>query len=96
MAVCFSCKGQLSSDVKPSRSDVCPSCGSDIRVCRNCGFFDAKAYNGCREPAAERVLHKEKANFCDYFRPGGADDSSEGGDAKAGAKDALDRLFGGH
>ena len=34
----------------------------------NCDFYDAGAYNQCREPQAERVLEKEKGNFCDYFR----------------------------
>jgi hypothetical protein len=32
--------------------------------------FDPKAYNECNEPQADRVLEKERANFCDYFTPG--------------------------
>ncbi len=35
-----------------------------------CRFFDQKAYNQCREPSAERIIDKEKANFCDYFSLG--------------------------
>ena len=33
-----------------------------------CIFFDPKSYNECKEPSAELVLEKEKANFCDHFR----------------------------
>jgi len=32
-----------------------------------CDFYDPKIYNECRETSAERVVHKEKKNFCDYF-----------------------------
>jgi hypothetical protein len=32
-----------------------------------CKFFDSRVYNECTEPNAERVVDKEKANFCDYF-----------------------------
>ena len=33
-----------------------------------CEYYDPHSYNECREPIAERVLDKEKANFCDSFR----------------------------
>ncbi|MBC7792671.1 MAG: hypothetical protein H7Z43_03100 [Clostridia bacterium] len=26
-----------------------------------------RAYNECREPVADRVVDKERGNFCDYF-----------------------------
>jgi hypothetical protein len=32
-----------------------------------CKFFDPKVYNECHETNAERIVDKEKANFCDYF-----------------------------
>lgn len=35
-----------------------------------CQFYDPKAYNECREPVAERITDKEKANYCDYFKVG--------------------------
>jgi hypothetical protein len=35
-----------------------------------CGFFDTKAYNECREPTADRIVEKEKANFCDHYKLG--------------------------
>jgi hypothetical protein len=38
-----------------------------MRCCFNCRFFELGAYNQCREPQAERVLEKDRSNFCDYF-----------------------------
>jgi hypothetical protein len=32
-----------------------------------CSFYDSKVYNECRESNAERIVDKEKSNFCDYF-----------------------------
>jgi len=67
---CFKCGKQLSDSLKilVSRSDTCPSCMSDIRSCKMCQFYDPKSYNECREPNADRITEKEKANFCDYYK----------------------------
>lgn len=54
-----------------SRSDTCPHCRTDIRCCKMCDFYDTKAYNECRESNADRIVEKDKANFCDYFKLGG-------------------------
>ncbi|MGH7830448.1 MAG: hypothetical protein ACREP8_09755 [Candidatus Binatia bacterium] len=51
------------------RRDTCPQCSWDLHACYNCLHYDAQAYNECREPQAERVLEKDKSNFCDYFAP---------------------------
>lgn len=37
-----------------------------------CIYYDPKSYNECRESSADRVLDKEKDNFCDYFSLNGA------------------------
>lgn len=73
MATCFHCKGELDGSSKPARGDECPKCGSAVKVCLNCRFYDRGAYNDCREPSAERVVEKDRANFCEFFefgRPG--------------------------
>lgn len=33
-----------------------------------CQFHDPSAYNECREPMANRILDKEKANFCEFYK----------------------------
>lgn len=76
--------------------DACPGCGADLHVCRNCAHHDPGAYNACREPGAERVLDKERANRCDLFAPGegeGAGNAEAGDAARQRAREELDRLF---
>jgi hypothetical protein len=34
-----------------------------------CEFYEPRLSNGCREPMAEEVMDKQRANFCDYFQP---------------------------
>jgi len=83
---CHKCGKPLSDTYKimVSRSDSCSSCMADIRCCKNCQFYDAKAYNECREPMADRITEKEKANFCDFFKIG-----SSGNDAEKQRQDQL-------
>lgn len=92
MKTCFSCNKELDFPEKPGRRDTCPDCGADVRVCRNCRFYDPSSYNECREPVAERVVEKEKGTFCDYFVFGGAPVGEKGNEA-AEAKKKLDDLF---
>jgi hypothetical protein len=69
---CYKCGTPLSETLKVmvGRRDTCPKCMTDLRCCKMCVFYDTKAYNDCREPQADRVQDKEKANFCDYFKIG--------------------------
>jgi len=93
---CFRCGNQV-VDARISRNDSCIKCGADLKVCRNCVHFDAGAYNECREPQAERVVDKERSNFCDYFsfRSGGGTsvDGSSGASAQEIARKKLEDLF---
>lgn len=79
---CFSCKKEIVlGGNRIGRRDDCPHCGRDLHCCFNCTFYDPKVYNECRELQADRVLEKEKSNFCDYFSPT---------EKSAGAKTAVD------
>lgn len=71
MASCFHCKRPFDEGYRPGRGDACPKCGSDVKACLNCRFHDRGSYNECREGSAERVVDKEKANFCEHFELGG-------------------------
>ena len=43
-----------------------------------CKFYDESAYNSCKENQAERIVEKEKANYCDYYvLLGGKDEKEE-------------------
>ena len=67
MKLCFSCKRELDVGEKTGRTETCPFCNADLHCCLNCRFYDPAAYNQCREPQAERVVEKDRSNFCDYF-----------------------------
>lgn len=72
--------------------DTCARCDRDLHVCRNCAHHDPSAYNECREPNAEWVSDRERANRCEYFAPGaGAASVATGG--RDAARSALDDLF---
>lgn len=72
--VCFSCQKTLKFASSIGRREECPHCRADVHVCKNCEHYDPKAYNECREPQADYVKERDRANYCDYFTPrkGGA------------------------
>jgi hypothetical protein len=90
---CWKC-GQplLDMPLPPGRADVCPGCNADLHVCRLCTFYDTTVANACREPIAEHVGNKERANFCGYFTP--RPDAHAGSVRDGPARAALDELFG--
>ena len=96
MARCFSCGHQFDPKLKAFRSTLCPSCGADVRVCKNCVFYDPTAHWECRETIPEAVRDKERANFCDYFRLGENPATPKGAvdqEPKESARNAFDALF---
>ena len=93
MKRCYHCGHEFDDGARAGREEVCPDCGGDVHVCRNCAFFDPAAYNQCRETQAERVLDKERSNFCDFFRFGNGGVRVPGTDHTKEAKDKLASLF---
>lgn len=67
---CYKCQHELefNSIIPFSRQESCPKCFTDLKCCNMCQFFDLHADNQCREPQAERIIDKAKANFCSYFK----------------------------
>lgn len=65
---CWQCGGDLEA-VDYGRETTCLSCGKPTRVCRNCRWYAPSRPNQCEEPMADRVMDKEKANFCGHFEP---------------------------
>lgn len=81
---CFSCGEVLEFVDRVGFRDDCSKCGEDCHVCKNCEFYDPTSYNECREPSAEVVREKDRANYCEYFVANG---HSKGGAGKS--KDDL-------
>ena len=93
---CFHCGREIASESTAKDRigfrDECPQCDRPLHVCLNCGFYDPAYNNQCRETQAERVVDKNRFNFCEYFRPaasGAAKPASPAADGRA----KLDALF---
>ena len=91
---CWRCGNALDDEPLPlARAATCRACGADLHVCRLCEFFDPRVANECREPVAERVVNKERANFCGYLKP--RPDAYTAPDAaRSSATRGLEALFG--
>ena len=96
MRVCHHCGKELKLLAALQRTDACPHCISDLKCCLNCRFFDRGASHECREPQADWVIEKARANFCEFFefleapspgRPGPSAQTAEQ------ARAAFDSLF---
>ena len=88
---CYACNNPLDIDSgsKILRHDECIHCQTELHCCKMCSFYDSKVYNECREPLAERIVDKEKANFCSYFKIGNKEQSGPSKDDLISAADAL-------
>ncbi|MFQ6022271.1 MAG: hypothetical protein ACE5NW_06080 [Acidiferrobacterales bacterium] len=90
--VCWKCGASL-KELPLSRRAECTDCGAELHVCRMCAFYDPRVSNHCTEDRAEDVSEKERANFCDYFKPR-PNAYVQRNDSKArAAKTQLDGLF---
>lgn len=91
---CWKCGGPLQDLLLPlARHEECPHCRAQLHVCRMCVYFDTAAPQQCREPVADNVTEKQRANFCGYFRinpHARAGKSDQGADSHR----QLDALFG--
>jgi hypothetical protein len=92
MKICHACRKEVTPPDPVGRKAACPFCRADLRCCLNCLFHERSAYNQCRESQAERVLEKDRSNFCDYFRFRERGSPAEG-EAAAPVRDKLEVLF---
>ncbi len=71
--------------------ESCEGCDADLHSCANCAHYDPGAHNDCREPSAEFVSDRERANRCDWFQAG--DHAGGDGSSRDRALTDLDSLF---
>jgi hypothetical protein len=89
---CGACLGEISLPF--SRLEECPSCENYLHVCRMCVFFDPAVPKQCREDDAEEVQEKERANFCEWFKPDADAYDPSYSSSESKARDELAALFG--
>ncbi|MBN1663862.1 MAG: hypothetical protein JW943_09705 [Deltaproteobacteria bacterium] len=93
MNICHHCGKEVEIKKILGRKEACPFCRADLRCCLNCSFYDPASYNACREPQAERVLEKDRSNFCEYFVYKKALGAADVKDMKNKTLDQLNNLF---
>ena len=93
---CWKCGTEYKLAGSPGRSETCLTCGSDLKVCRNCVSYDPRVAEQCRDRLADLVAEKHLANYCEYFdmvkreyTPPQEENSRE-----AKARETLKKLFG--
>ena len=92
---CWKCGAPLADLPQPlSRRAECPACRAELHVCRLCRHYDTAKAKHCREPVADEVKDKTRANFCDWFQPHALVHSSGDGHT-TNSRAQLDALFGG-
>lgn len=91
--ICHQCRTEIKIERFVGRTDECHRCGSDLHCCLNCDNYDPTMSNRCREPNAEWIPDREKANFCDFFTPSRAQGTPKSASSKDEAKRAFDSLF---
>jgi len=92
--VCWKCGTSLETVILPfRRAEVCPECDEELHVCRMCTYYDPHVVEACTEDGAEEVRNKERANFCDYFKPTPNAYRARDGSAARASREKLDTLF---
>ena len=92
---CYRCGHSLETLPLPlGRRDECPNCVAELHVCRMCLLYDPREPTGCSEEDALEVFEKERANFCDYFKPDPDAYSPGLVEAQSRAESQLASLFG--
>ena len=92
---CWRCGASLAALRLPvGRSEECRACRSPLPACRLGKSYDRARPKQCREEDAEEVRDKERANFCDWFKPRPGAFDAAGAAAESAAKSAMDALFG--
>lgn len=93
--VCWHCGGSLRELPLPlSRLATCPACKAELHVCRLCQYYDPRTTRQCSEIRAEEVLQKERANYCDWFKPRPNAFDARAQRKAVAARSRLDALFG--
>ena len=96
MRHCWNCGWEYTLSGLPGRSESCPRCKADLRVCLNCVSYDPRVAQQCRDRRADPDFEKALGTFCEYFDfarrpyvPPGNASPREGS-----ARDQLKKLLG--
>lgn len=92
---CWKCGSELKNLLLPfSRYEECSVCKADLHACLACRHYDPSVSDACREDRADFVLDKDKANFCDFYKPDPRAHKPTDDSAAREARAKLAALFG--
>ena len=92
--VCWNCGASLAEIPRPiSRHANCPACFEDLHCCRLCRHYAPGITGQCEDDRTDPPIHKETANFCDFFRPVFGAYRARTGTKRDAARARLDALF---
>lgn len=92
--VCWNCGASLAEIPRPiSRHANCPACFEDLHCCRLCRHYAPGITGQCDDDRTDPPIHKETANFCDFFRPVFGAYRERTGTKRDAARARLDALF---
>ncbi len=66
---CAICGSEINFVDIISIEDKCKNCGSYLRSCKNCVFFDPSLPRECMKKIEKRIADKNEKNNCKYFKP---------------------------
>jgi hypothetical protein len=93
---CWKCGAEYKLAGTPGRSEACPQCASDLKVCLNCISYDPRIAQQCRDGRADPVAEKHLANYCEYFEMVRREfvPPAENRSRENKARETLKKLFG--
>lgn len=91
---CWRCGAELALSLPFGRLEECPACLAQLHVCRMCVNYAPRLPTGCAEQDAEEVRVKDRANFCDWYRPSPHAFTGAESAAERQAREQLAALFG--
>lgn len=90
--MCWFCGNEIEGSVY--RNTTCDQCGKDVKVCKNCKFFEPGAHWDCHETINEPVREKDRANFCDFFFYVNRQQANGSATKQKQARNSFNSLFG--
>jgi hypothetical protein len=92
---CWRCGTAVKSSQLPlTRLEQCLHCHADLYVCRLCRSWNPRYTSKCSHDHAEPPLDRERANFCQYFRPAAGAFRNASAPPGETARAGLEALFG--
>jgi hypothetical protein len=93
--VCWRCGAAITPGQRPiSRLERCRECEADLHVCRLCRHYNPRMTGYCDHDHAEPPLERERANFCQFFKPRPGAFTPGEREVDQTVRDGLEALFG--